>query len=364
MNSTIALIVNIPTLFLLYILIYFSQALSGKRQFYGISLNSDYFDKDEFKALDKLFKILVTVGFLAFTILALVCIYVFKAYEVSSILPMLGFCLYQFLVYVHIHNKIKVLKSELALNISDLDIEKTRIILDTDFLNEKNRIIKRFSIMFMIPLVIVILVGIYTLSQYSSMPDMIPTHWGPSGAADAFSEKSFGVVFSQVLMMVCIGVMIYISSIASLKSRAKLSPTSLDNSKKAHLHYLNMFGFTFLVLNIACQILFIVILIATANGNNINAFIMWSCTIVIILASIYQTYLYYKSPSKSKNAVYSVDDEDSLWIFGCIYNNPNDPSFFVTKRFGVGWTVNIGSTKGKLFFAFPIIILLLSLIFI
>ena len=324
MNSTIALIINIPTLFLLYILIYFSQALSGKRQFYGISLNSDYFDKDEFKALDKLFKTLVTVGFIAFTILALVCVYVFKAYEVSSILPMLGFCLYQFFVYVNIHNKIKALKSELALNISDLDIEKNRIILDTDFLNEKNRIIKRFSIMFMIPLVIVILVGIYTLSQYSSMPDMIPTHWGPSGAADAFSEKSFGVVFGQVLMMVCFGVMIYISSIASLKSRAKLSPTSLDNSKKAHLHYLNMFGFTFLVLNIACQILFITILIATANGNNINAFIMWSCTIVIILVAIYKTYLYYKSPSKSKNAVYSVDDEDSLWILGCIYNNPND----------------------------------------
>jgi uncharacterized membrane protein len=364
MNSSIALIVNIPTLFLLYVLIYFTQSLSGKRQFYGISLNSDYFDKDEFKALDKCFKTLVTVGFVAFTILALVCIYVFKAYEVSSILPMLGFCLYQFFVYVHIHNKVKALKSKLALDISDLDIEKTRIILDTDFLNEKTRIIKGFSMIFMIPMVIVVLVGIYTLSQYNSMPDMIPTHWGPSGAADAFSEKSFRVVFGQVIMMVCVGVIIYISSIASLKSRAKLSPTSLDNSKKAHLHYLNMFGFTFLVLNIACQILFITMLIATANCSDINTFIMWSCTAVIILAAIYQTYLYYKSPSKSKDAVYSVDDEDSLWIFGCIYNNPNDPSFFVTKRFGVGWTVNIGSTKGKLFFAFPIIILLLSLIFI
>jgi len=216
----------------------------------------------------------------------------------------------------------------------------------------------------MIPMIIVILVGIYTLSQYSSMPDMIPTHWGPSGAADAFSEKSFRVVFGIVIIMVGIGFMIYIASIGSLKSRAKLSPTSLNNSKKAHLHYLNMFGFTFLVLNMACQILFITILIATANGNDINTFIMWSCTVVIILAAIYQTYLYYKSPSKSKNAVYSVDDEDYLWILGCIYNNPNDPSFFVTKRFGVGWTVNIGSTKGKLFFAFPIIILLLSLIFI
>ena len=56
MNSTLALIINVPTLFLLYILTYFTQALSGKRQFYGISLNSDYFNKDEFKNLDKKYK--------------------------------------------------------------------------------------------------------------------------------------------------------------------------------------------------------------------------------------------------------------------------------------------------------------------
>ena len=37
MNSTLALIINIPTLFLLYILTYFTQALSGKRQFYELA---------------------------------------------------------------------------------------------------------------------------------------------------------------------------------------------------------------------------------------------------------------------------------------------------------------------------------------
>ena len=38
MNSTLALIINVPILFLLYVLTYFTQALSGKRQswFYNI----------------------------------------------------------------------------------------------------------------------------------------------------------------------------------------------------------------------------------------------------------------------------------------------------------------------------------------
>ena len=77
MNSTLAVIINIPLLFLVYIMIFFTQSLSGKRQFYGVSLNSDYFTKKEFKALDKKFKLLVTIGFVIFAIITLICIYIF-----------------------------------------------------------------------------------------------------------------------------------------------------------------------------------------------------------------------------------------------------------------------------------------------
>ena len=56
-------------------------------------------------------------------------------------------------------------------------------------------------------------------------------------------------------MMIGLGVVIYISSISSLKIRAKLSINSIDNSK-SYLHYLNMFGFTFLILNIGEVLLY------------------------------------------------------------------------------------------------------------
>ena len=361
MNSTLALIINIPTLFLLYILTYFTQALSGKRQFYGISLNSDYFNKDEFKNLDKKYKLFTTIGFIISLILELASIYIFKAYVTSSILPMLAFCLYNFFVYINIHNKVKSLKSELSLNISDLDLEKTKVILDTEFIQEKNKIVKRYSLLHLIPLIVITIVVVYALANYNSIPDVIPTHWGASGNADAFADKSFIKILAIVGMMIGLGVVIYISSISSLKTRAKLSINSIDNSKKAHLHYLNMFGFTFLILNIGCEVLFIDILIATINTSSVNPLILWPTTIIIILTAIYQIYLYYKSPNKSKNAVYSIDDDDSLWIFGCIYNNPDDPSLFVNKRFGAGWTVNIGTIKGKIFFILPFIIVLFSL---
>lgn len=35
-------------------------------------------------------------------------------------------------------------------------------------------------------------------------------------------------------------------------------------------------------------------------------------------------------------------DEDQYWKLGQIYFNPKDPTIFLEKRFGVGWTVNFG----------------------
>jgi uncharacterized membrane protein len=48
-------------------------------------------------------------------------------------------------------------------------------------------------------------------------------------------------------------------------------------------------------------------------------------------------------------------DDDQFWKFGMIYYNKNDPSIFVEKRFGVGFTIN---------FANPIAIVLLVGLFI
>lgn len=364
MNSTMALLVNIPILILMYVLVYFTQALSGKRQFYGVSLNSDYFTQKEFKNLDKKFKLLVTIGFMIFTIIAVISICFYDAYIFASLIPILGFTIYQFIVFIYVHNKVKSLKSELLSSSPDVELTKTNVLLDTEFVHEKNRIIKKYSILYIVPLAVLCLVGLNMIIQYNSIPEIIPTHWGFNGAADAFEEKSYAKIISQVVMNVGIGFVIYISSVGSLKSRLKLTVDNVDESKKQNLDYLNKYAITFFALNLACQLLFIVILIATFNGGDINPLILWACTILIIISSIYQTYFYYKSPTKSKNAVYSVDDNDDLWILGSIYNNPNDPSLFVQKRFGVGWTINVGTTKGKLIFITPFILILLCLAFL
>ncbi|SCH46971.1 Uncharacterised protein [uncultured Clostridium sp.] len=50
-------------------------------------------------------------------------------------------------------------------------------------------------------------------------------------------------------MSIGIGIIIYTSSVNSLKSRAKLSYVNINESKKAHLNYLSKIAFTFFILN-------------------------------------------------------------------------------------------------------------------
>jgi uncharacterized membrane protein len=44
-------------------------------------------------------------------------------------------------------------------------------------------------------------------------------------------------------------------------------------------------------------------------------------------------------------------DDDRFWKAGFLYVTRNDPALMVAKRFGVGWTVNLGNPAGWLLIA-------------
>ena len=52
-------------------------------------------------------------------------------------------------------------------------------------------------------------------------------------------------------------------------------------------------------------------------------------------------------------------DDDRYWYGGVFYNNPNDPTVFVPKRFGLGWTMNFGHPQAKLVLIGMLVLVLL-----
>lgn len=55
-----------------------------------------------------------------------------------------------------------------------------------------------------------------------------------------------------------------------------------------------------------------------------------------------------KGVPTARRAVGPIDrDDDRYWTAGVFYNNPDDPDPVVPKRYGWGWTINVGHPFGK-----------------
>lgn len=61
---------------------------------------------------------------------------------------------------------------------------------------------------------------------------------------------------------------------------------------------------------------------------------------------------------QSPRVIYREDDR--YWTGGIFYNNPDDPEWLIPKRSGLGWTVNFGHPRGKVFLFGIVVVLILS----
>ncbi len=91
-----------------------------------------------------------------------------------------------------------------------------------------------------------------------------------------------------------------------------------------------------------------------ALGGPSERFWLPVLTILFTVSILLGTYFTYAQVRDRRNRLLETEgepvtaDEDEFWKHGC-YNNPYDPRVTVEKRFGIGWTVNLGTVKGKLY---------------
>jgi uncharacterized membrane protein len=54
--------------------------------------------------------------------------------------------------------------------------------------------------------------------------------------------------------------------------------------------------------------------------------------------------------------------DDSYWKMGAFYFNKDDPSIFVEKRFGIGYTLNFANPVGWIVMAGIVIVIIVGII--
>ncbi|MFL8725207.1 DUF5808 domain-containing protein [Clostridioides difficile] len=343
-----------PVLILMYATFYFMPYFVGKKHIYGVSIDQEHKNYNYFIKLDKEFKKLLSLGFIIDFILVFILVFTFNKLELSYFIGIIGFLLYESILYIHTHKKAKKLKSEIYSKLGHIDID-SKLMVDMDFINKKNKIIKKFKIIYLIPILFTLGMSIFIAFNYNQLPDSIATHWNINGSPDVFIDKSFLNVFKLIGTDFCLMVLLYITSIGSIKSRIKIDTNRIEESRVENIKYLNKIGYLFLILMIIMTTQFFTTLLS------IKTKLSTAMNITTLLVIIYLIATYINSPNLKFNSSYSPEEDEKYWIAGIMYNNPNDPSLMVNKRFGIGWTINFGNPLGKILYIAIALLLIFSL---
>lgn len=223
---------------------------------------------------------------------------------------------------------------------------------------------------YLVPILITIGMIAYTATQYANLPDLIPTHWGIDGKPDAFSQKTpFSVIALPLILLVMQGMILGINELTK-KSGIRINVTNKKKSRAQQLSFRKYTSWFLFATVLLMTILFSFLQLTTIHsdiGSPISLLSMplGFLVIIFILTAIYA---FKVGQSGSRLDIDIVDeevegitnyDDDQYWKAGIFYFNKNDPSIFVEKRFGVGWTFNLGHPLGYVILFGPILFILI-----
>ncbi|MFS0689084.1 DUF5808 domain-containing protein [Sporosarcina sp. 179-K 8C2 HS] len=224
------------------------------------------------------------------------------------------------------------------------------------------------SLMFALPIPITLgLIG-YTATQYGAMPELIPTHWGPDGQPDAFTGKSpFSVIALLLTLLLMQGMMLAINA-STKKSGVKLNAAKRTTSRIQQLSFRKYTSWLLFLTSVSLTILFGFFQLTSIHGNLGGPILMMAMPLGFLFIMLVATAVYaFKVGQGGSRIQLEIDedpipgvtdsDDDAYWKAGVFYVNKNDPSIFVEKRFGVGWTLNFGNPIGYLIIIGPLLVI-------
>jgi uncharacterized membrane protein len=220
--------------------------------------------------------------------------------------------------------------------------------------------------LFSFHLIIVAICVMCAALSWDSIPSTLVTHYGLDGVADGFSKKSFSSVF--VLNFIQLGMLvIFIFANFSIRmSKQGLDPNNPELSMGKQVRFRKIMSWFLWGLSLV-----IVAFMGIIQGSILYE---WSSKPVIAAAIALPVLLLgsmtglsvYLSRKKLDQQFEGTMQNDHYWKMGAFYVNADDPALFVSKRTGIGWTLNFGHRISWVIFvgtiAIPIVVISITFI--
>ncbi len=242
-------------------------------------------------------------------------------------------------------------------------INTQQIVIDTAFRNVKTV----YSLWwYLIPLVLSLMTLGLTLFMYDRIPASIPVHFDGKGHITAYTEKSSRFLYLNIAFQVYITALFAFLHGMIGRAKQQISPEDPENSMIKNRLFRKRWSLY--------MILAAIVMVLTFGIDQMALILSWSSEVILasamtgagllLLGAIFLSITTGQGGSRIKSSGTSQKnvmrrDDDRFWKMGQIYINREDPSLFVEKRFGVGWTLNFAH---PLSYITLIVIILLSVI--
>jgi len=215
----------------------------------------------------------------------------------------------------------------------------------------------------------VIAVG-YAWWHFADLPASMPTHFGASGRPDAWSPRSFrSVMLLPILTLVMCPML---GAMACLTARAKRAIRQADqgvsfDAQVRFRHAMTLFlsGVAVLVTVMLTALSIDSVRVGLGVIDGLSPVGMAAAVVVFIYAlggSLYLMLHFGQGGARLEQSASGAPLTNGLadnthWVLGMFYVNRDDPSIFVEKRFGIGYTINLGNARALAFVAIFLVLI-------
>ncbi|MBP1990046.1 DUF1648 domain-containing protein [Paenibacillus eucommiae] len=264
--------------------------------------------------------------------------------------------------YLYFYQKMKNLKQELGWK----DPQSQIIAVDTRFRSQK---LGYSNLWFLIHAAFMLLSAAFVWMQYDRIPDMIVMKYDFQGVPTNIVEKSYQSVFFPNVMQLCMIVTFIFVNMITMKSKQQINASNPESSMQQNVAFRRLWSLYAIILGFLLIALFSFIQLGMiySFSYSVNASVSMITVAIILIGTIVLGVRTGQGGSRIRTSETTVKqvqiNDDKFWKLGAFYYNPQDPSLFVEKRMGIGWTINMGRPLGwVIMIGLPLVLILAPLL--
>ena len=359
------LITYLIGIFPLALLNYIMPSILRKNVFFGVTVPTNAKKENELVDILKQYRKRIVAGFIVLSVFYFISstLIAFNKFNVIILATLTLYIIYLYFIYMDAWKKTKQVKKQ-----KNWDIKSKNIAVAS--LNIKAIKTKISVAWFMLYPILIAVLGYIAYRYYLVAPDKIPLNYDFAGNITNYVDKSLRIFIPTLLTQCGIALLMFVLYFVNNRARVDIDPDNVTISGIQTAKYKYRWSiFVYVVgLTIILSFGFIQIAIIAVFSPTIIAITPIALTVFILAYALVLAIKTGQSGNRIKIGTENEQEiatkkDDDYWVGGLFYNNPNDPSLFIEKRSGIGYTINFGSKISWLLLAILIAFIARSIYF-